>query len=1024
MTSISADTIINSDNIAFSSSVFQNDTNQDDYLITDTFTSTSYLNTLNIDQNDVADTTSVQSTYAIASNTLTLTYGSSSGYNFTGVSNRYMHGRNKFISVNLTSGSSNTPIIMTRYTSTSDFVLSYFNSGSSSLNFQTYSGSGSTTVDRYSIPSYSTSTNYRLVLKIFENLVSFSVIDPTTLKLMRNQTVYNSVALGKTGTRNGFGSTGGTVGFSNLKTKDMQNFINVICIGDSNTDDGPSLPHNTVGGNYVQILNNKYLEKNINFTNLGVSGDDTYDILNRISGIISCYVSGARNIATILIGTNDASNVHNTWNFATSCSNISSIASKLKNAGFEVWFCTYPPRNQNPAVGSLGGLSSQSTMNTQNLRLSQLNGFIRSLSTSQNVDRIIPLDYLFMDPTAAVAGVAPIVYQNSSSTLVDQANNTVGYIHFIGAGHAIIASEIEIFIEKSWSQNNPKQNLNITNGINIYGKNNLFIPSAVNSNVAVGALNVNGCIALTNSTNNYANTIMWTAGNNAEPNGPNTARSIGGKLILWSNLSSSGTDYAIGIGSNSMWYQVDVNAFHNWYCGGTKVANLDTTSFTINNTTAVPSTSATPSGALNVAGAIALTGGSGQSVIMMAGGNYGTPSATSRSPGSRLIMNPSILGATSYDYAIGIHNSPVQMWFSCNTLTDHYIFYHSGTNTLDITNASTTFGNNNIVSHTNTTASTSNSVASVLLSGGLSSSNTTNSVSATNGGTFTTAGGAGIAKDLYVGGITTVTNTTAATTATSGSLSTRGGISTGANSYFTPNIGIGINPTFPLHISATSSGSIAGAFGFLAASGAGTSSASGSVSVSINCNGRIFSGEVDVASDSRIKTNISTLDLEKSHSQLMSIIPRTFNYIDSYSHGQEKTIGFVAQELKEKIPKVVSVITSFIPNIMKKCNLVDKNTIEILDFSESILNKTVKFIEYTNQGKTEMTLIGTVCKQMGNVITVDVVFEENSVVFVYGTQVDDFHKVNYSAIIPILVSGYQNQMLKIEKIEKELNKLI
>jgi phosphoribosylanthranilate isomerase len=50
-----------------------------------------------------------------------------------------------------------------------------------------------------------------------------------------------------------------------------------------------------------------------------------------------------------------------------------------------------------------------------------------------------------------------------------------------------------------------------------------------------------------------------------------------------------------------------------------------------------------------------------------------------------------------------------------------------------------------------TTATTSSTTGSVLFSGGISISNTTDATSTTNGGTFTTAGGMAIAKSLYVG---------------------------------------------------------------------------------------------------------------------------------------------------------------------------------------------------------------------------------------------------------------------------------
>ena len=69
----------------------------------------------------------------------------------------------------------------------------------------------------------------------------------------------------------------------------------------------------------------------------------------------------------------------------------------------------------------------------------------------------------------------------------------------------------------------------------------------------------------------------------------------------------------------------------------------------------------------------------------------------------------------------------------------------------------TTLGLSGVLTSSNATASTLNSNGALVLSGGIGISNTTDATSSTNGGTFTTAGGAAIAKALYVG---TITNTT------------------------------------------------------------------------------------------------------------------------------------------------------------------------------------------------------------------------------------------------------------------------
>lgn len=74
------------------------------------------------------------------------------------------------------------------------------------------------------------------------------------------------------------------------------------------------------------------------------------------------------------------------------------------------------------------------------------------------------------------------------------------------------------------------------------------------------------------------------------------------------------------------------------------------------------------------------------------------------------------------------------------------------------------------ITFTDTTASTSSIVGSIKIDGSIAISNTTNATSSTVGGTFTSAGGMGIAKDAYIGGsldvngITTLDQTTIDTT--------------------------------------------------------------------------------------------------------------------------------------------------------------------------------------------------------------------------------------------------------------------
>lgn len=90
----------------------------------------------------------------------------------------------------------------------------------------------------------------------------------------------------------------------------------------------------------------------------------------------------------------------------------------------------------------------------------------------------------------------------------------------------------------------------------------------------------------------------------------------------------------------------------------------------------------------------------------------------------------------------------------------------------------------------NTTASTSVSTGSVLISGSIAISNTTDATSTTSGGTFTSAGGLAIAKKLFVGGVSTFTDSTK--------------ISTSLNALTSSSAGMNINGDLGLYNSSNS----------------------------------------------------------------------------------------------------------------------------------------------------------------------------------------------------------------------------
>ena len=103
-------------------------------------------------------------------------------------------------------------------------------------------------------------------------------------------------------------------------------------------------------------------------------------------------------------------------------------------------------------------------------------------------------------------------------------------------------------------------------------------------------------------------------------------------------------------------------------------------------------------------------------------------------------------------------------------------------------------------------------------------------------------------------------------------------------------------------------------------------------------------------SDRRIKSNI--VDINDTHAldQIRAIQPRYYEYVDKRKKGSSSVIGFIAQEVKEVIPRAVSVANGRIPNIYSFANINASNVLTFTDFNTSTLdsNATTEIEVYIN----------------------------------------------------------------------------
>ena len=82
--------------------------------------------------------------------------------------------------------------------------------------------------------------------------------------------------------------------------------------------------------------------------------------------------------------------------------------------------------------------------------------------------------------------------------------------------------------------------------------------------------------------------------------------------------------------------------------------------------------------------------------------------------------------------------------------------------------------------------------------------------------------------------------------------------------------------------------------------------------------GAVYASGSALTSDSRIKTDISDIDDTLALQKVNAIENKEYHYIDPKKKNEMKTIGFMAQQVREVLPNAVSLETGWIPDEMQR----------------------------------------------------------------------------------------------------------
>ena len=111
-------------------------------------------------------------------------------------------------------------------------------------------------------------------------------------------------------------------------------------------------------------------------------------------------------------------------------------------------------------------------------------------------------------------------------------------------------------------------------------------------------------------------------------------------------------------------------------------------------------------------------------------------------------------------------------------------------------------------------------------------------------------------------------------------------------------------------------------------------------------------------SDRRIKSNVVDINDTYALEQVRKLKPKYYDYVDKATRGDSSVIGFIAQEVKEVVPRAVSVSDGDVPNIYETGNIGPGNTITFTKFDTSTLESSTKtlIVYLSKQDRKEVTV--------------------------------------------------------------------
>lgn len=190
--------------------------------------------------------------------------------------------------------------------------------------------------------------------------------------------------------------------------------------------------------------------------------------------------------------------------------------------------------------------------------------------------------------------------------------------------------------------------------------------------------------------------------------------------------------------------------------------------------------------------------------------------------------------------------------------------------------------------------------------------------------------------------------------------------------------------------------------------------------ISLHCRYGILAGGVMGLSDMRIKKDIVPVPDNHALSIIRKLDAKYYNYIDFVERGARRTVGFIAQHVKEHIPEAVSLKTGFIPSEMriiepKWLKLSDKVwSFKVEDLENGGRYKFLVGDESNSEEKIWKT------EDDGKTFLTDKVYEK---IFLYGKEIDDLHAIDKQKIFAVSYAALQQVDKNQQVLQKKVSDL-